>query len=51
VQQPDGKIYQFKVNEDVTIEHDCSLSAQLRDASAYFIQISALVWPLDPYSE
>ncbi len=35
VRQPDGKIYQFKVNEDGTIEHDCSHSAQLRDASAY----------------
>jgi hypothetical protein len=30
-----GKIYEFKVNEDGTIEHDGSLSAQLRDASAY----------------
>ena len=31
----DGKIYQFKVNEDGTIEHDCSLSGKLRDASGY----------------
>ena len=31
VRQPDGKIYEFKVNEDGTIEH--ALSA-LRDASA-----------------
>jgi hypothetical protein len=30
----DGKIYEFKVNEDGTIEYDGSLSAQLRDASA-----------------
>ncbi len=31
----DGKIYEFEVNEDGTIERDGSLSAQLHDASAY----------------
>jgi hypothetical protein len=35
VREPNGKIYEFKVNENGTIEHDRSLSAQLRDASAY----------------
>jgi hypothetical protein len=35
VRQPDGKIREFKVSEDGTIEHVGSLSAQLRDASAY----------------
>ena len=35
VRQPDGKIREFKVSEDGTIEHVGSLSARLRDASAY----------------